>query len=137
MDKITLSIEGMTCSACSNAIDKYLKKQKGIEDSLTNLVLACTTITYNKDIISIYNKTIIILIYMHKDIILYVYKEDFIMQVKNQKVPLGIQIDADLNDRLNECARAEKRTKRAVVELALEEHFERSEALKKLHTEVK
>ena len=53
MDKITLSIEGMTCSACSNAIDKYLKKQKGIEDSLTNLVLACTTITYNKDIISI------------------------------------------------------------------------------------
>lgn len=74
---------------------------------------------------------------MHKDIILYVYKEDFIMQAKNQKVPLGIQIDADLNDRLNECARAEKRTKRAVVELALEEHFERSEALKKLHTEVK
>lgn len=53
MEKVTLSIEGMTCSACSNTIDKYLKKQKGIEDSLTNLVLACTTVTYNPDEISL------------------------------------------------------------------------------------
>ncbi len=53
MKKITLSISGMTCSACSNAIDKHLSKQKGIEDSLTNLVLACTTVTYNDEIIGI------------------------------------------------------------------------------------
>ncbi len=53
MKKTTLSIEGMTCSACSNTIDKYLKKQKGIEDSLTNLVLACTTVTYNEEIVNI------------------------------------------------------------------------------------
>ena len=53
MKKVTLSIAGMTCSACSNTIDKYLSKQKGIEDSLTNLVLSCTTVTYDEKEISI------------------------------------------------------------------------------------
>ena len=53
MKKVTLSIAGMTCSACSNTIDKYLKKQKGIEDSLTNLVLACTTVTYDEGLLNI------------------------------------------------------------------------------------
>ena len=30
MKKIILSIDGMTCSACSNGLEKYLKKQSGI-----------------------------------------------------------------------------------------------------------
>ena len=29
MKKIILSIDGMTCSACSNGLEKYLNKQNG------------------------------------------------------------------------------------------------------------
>ena len=29
MKKVTLAIDGMTCSACSNGLEKYLKKQDG------------------------------------------------------------------------------------------------------------
>ena len=47
MKKINLKIAGMTCSACSNGLEKYLKKQKGIEDVSVNLILMLATITYN------------------------------------------------------------------------------------------
>ena len=47
MKKITLKIEGMSCSACSNGLEKYLKKQKGIEDASVNLVMATANITYD------------------------------------------------------------------------------------------
>lgn len=47
MKKITLKIEGMTCSACSNGLEKYLKKQKGIEEATVNLVMATASITYD------------------------------------------------------------------------------------------
>ena len=30
MKKIVLKIGGMSCSACSNGLEKYLNKQKGI-----------------------------------------------------------------------------------------------------------
>ena len=30
MKNIILGIEGMTCSACSNGLEKYLNKQNGI-----------------------------------------------------------------------------------------------------------
>ena len=46
MKKIILKIEGMTCSACSGGLEKYLKKQKGIIDANVNLVMAIATITY-------------------------------------------------------------------------------------------
>ncbi|MBP5678249.1 MAG: copper-translocating P-type ATPase [Bacilli bacterium] len=46
MKKIILKIEGMSCSACSNGLEKYLKKQKGIEDASVNLVMATASITY-------------------------------------------------------------------------------------------
>ena len=36
----------MSCSACSNGLEKYLKKQKGIEDASVNLVMATASITY-------------------------------------------------------------------------------------------
>ena len=47
--KIVLKIDGMTCSACSNGLEKYLKRQEGIVDVNVNLILAIATITY-KDI---------------------------------------------------------------------------------------
>ena len=46
--------------------------------------------------------------------------------MQKDKIPLGVQIDAGLNNCLSECAEAEKRTRRAVVELALEAYFESS-----------
>lgn len=48
MKKIVLSIEGMTCSACSNGLEKYLKKQKGIEEVAVNLVLNNASIVYDE-----------------------------------------------------------------------------------------
>ena len=36
MKKIVLNIEGMTCSACSNGLEKYLKKQDGVIDASVN-----------------------------------------------------------------------------------------------------
>ena len=48
MKKIILSIDGMTCSACSNGLEKYLNKQKGIEKASVNLVMANATIEYNE-----------------------------------------------------------------------------------------
>lgn len=46
MKKIVLKIDGMTCSACSSGLEKYLKRQKGIIDVNVNLILAIATITY-------------------------------------------------------------------------------------------
>lgn len=48
MKKIILSINGMTCSACSNGLEKYLNKQKGIKSASVNLVMANATIEYNE-----------------------------------------------------------------------------------------
>ncbi len=46
MNKIILSIDGMTCSACSIGLEKYLNKQKGINKATVNLVLSLATIEY-------------------------------------------------------------------------------------------
>lgn len=48
MRKILLSIDGMTCSACSNGLEKYLNKQEGIEVASVNLVMANATIKYDE-----------------------------------------------------------------------------------------
>ncbi len=48
MKKITLSIDGMTCSACSNGLEKYLNKQEGILNATVNLVLSTASITYDE-----------------------------------------------------------------------------------------
>ena len=47
MKKVVLSIEGMTCSACSNGLEKYLNKQNGIINATVNLVMANATIDYD------------------------------------------------------------------------------------------
>lgn len=53
MKIIILSIGGMSCSACSNGIEKYLNKQNGIFDAKVNLVMANATITYDEKILDI------------------------------------------------------------------------------------
>lgn len=47
------------------------------------------------------------------------------MEKKDEVVNLGIQIDKSIRDMLVECAKKEKRTLRAVVEIALEEHYDK------------
>ena len=48
MKSVVLNVDGMTCSACSSGLEKYLKKQDGIYDSSVNLVLATVRIDYNE-----------------------------------------------------------------------------------------
>ncbi len=52
MKKIILSIDGMTCSACSNGLEKYLNKQNGIINSSVNLVMANATVDYDENILN-------------------------------------------------------------------------------------
>lgn len=47
MKKIILNIGGMSCSACSTGLEKYLKKQKGILSVSVNLVMAQASIEYD------------------------------------------------------------------------------------------
>lgn len=46
MKKINLKISGMTCSACSKGLEKYLSKQKGIKSVSVNLILSLASIEY-------------------------------------------------------------------------------------------
>jgi len=48
MKKILLKIEGMTCSACSNGLEKYLNKQEGIVNASVNLIMANALIEYDE-----------------------------------------------------------------------------------------
>ena len=47
MQKVILSIGGMSCSACSSGLEKYLNKQEGIINASVNLVLANALIEYD------------------------------------------------------------------------------------------
>ena len=49
MKKIILSIDGMTCSACSNGLEKYLNKQTGIKVASVNLVMGNALIEYDEE----------------------------------------------------------------------------------------
>lgn len=46
MQKVILSIGGMSCSACSSGLEKYLNKQDGIINASINLVLGQALIEY-------------------------------------------------------------------------------------------
>ncbi len=52
MKKIILSIDGMTCSACSNGLEKYLNKQNGISSASVNLVMANALVEYDEQILN-------------------------------------------------------------------------------------
>lgn len=53
MKKIILSVDGMTCSACSNGLEKYLNKQNGIYNVSVNLVMANAYIEYDEKILDV------------------------------------------------------------------------------------
>lgn len=48
MKKVILAIDGMTCSACSNGLEKYLNKQDGVTTATVNLVMNTASIEYNE-----------------------------------------------------------------------------------------
>ena len=50
MKKIILKIDGMTCSACSSSLEKYLLKQRGVNDALVNLVMSSASISYEDNV---------------------------------------------------------------------------------------
>ena len=47
MKKVLLKIEGMTCSACSSGLEKYLNRQKGIKIASVNLIMNNASIEYD------------------------------------------------------------------------------------------
>ena len=47
MKKVLLKIDGMTCSACSSGLEKYLNKQDGIHSATVNLVMNNANIEYD------------------------------------------------------------------------------------------
>jgi len=51
MTKVILKIEGMTCSACSNGLEKYLNKQDGIIYANVNLVMATALVEYDETVL--------------------------------------------------------------------------------------
>ena len=52
MKKVILKIDGMSCSACQNRVEKYLNKQDGVNASV-NLVMAQALIVYDEDKVGI------------------------------------------------------------------------------------
>lgn len=51
MQKVILSVDGMSCSACSSGLEKYLNKQDGIINASVNLVLGQALIEYEDNLI--------------------------------------------------------------------------------------
>ena len=49
MKKVILAIDGMTCSACSSGLEKYLNKQDGIKIASVNLVMNNASIEYDDE----------------------------------------------------------------------------------------
>ena len=50
MQKVILNIGGMSCSACSNGLEKYLNKQSEIISASVNLVLGQALIEYEDNL---------------------------------------------------------------------------------------
>lgn len=53
MKKVLLKIDGMTCSACSSGLEKYLNKQYGISIASVNLVMNNALIEYDEQKLSL------------------------------------------------------------------------------------
>ena len=49
MKKVLLKIGGMSCSACSIGLEKFLKKQDGISNAVVNLVMNNASIEYDEN----------------------------------------------------------------------------------------
>ena len=53
MKTVILKIGGMSCSACSNGLEKYLNKQNGIFGASVNLIMNNATIEYDEEILKL------------------------------------------------------------------------------------
>ncbi len=53
MKKVLLKIDGMTCSACSSGLEKYLNKQEGIRLATVNLVMNNASVEYDDSKLSL------------------------------------------------------------------------------------
>ncbi len=53
MKKVLLKIDGMTCTACSSGLEKYLNKQKGIKQATVNLIMNNASIEYDDNILKL------------------------------------------------------------------------------------
>lgn len=53
MKKVILKIGGMSCSACSNGLEKYLNKQNGIFGASVNLIMNNASIEYDETILKL------------------------------------------------------------------------------------
>jgi Cu+-exporting ATPase len=53
--KVILKIDGMTCSACSNGLEKYLNKQQGIQNATVNLIMNNASIEYDNNLLTLEN----------------------------------------------------------------------------------
>lgn len=53
MKKVLLKIDGMTCSACSSGLEKYLNKQEGISLATVNLVMNNASVEYDDSKLSL------------------------------------------------------------------------------------
>ena len=99
MKKIILSIDGMTCSACSNGLEKYLNKQNGIINSSVNLVMANATVDYDENIldqekIEKYVKEELNTFSFNKDTDAYKYlKETICVAIRNNNMKVGLETD--------------------------------------------
>ena len=49
MKKVLLKIDGMTCSACSSGLEKYLNKQDGVVSATVNLVMNNASVEYDEN----------------------------------------------------------------------------------------
>ncbi|WP_050613763.1 heavy metal translocating P-type ATPase [Bacillus testis] len=52
MDQAEFNINGMTCAACSNRIEKGLNKMEGVSSATVNLALETATVTYNPAVLT-------------------------------------------------------------------------------------
>ena len=52
MKKVLLKIDGMTCSACSTGLEKYLNKQDGVK-AIVNLVMNNASIEYDEKLYTV------------------------------------------------------------------------------------
>ena len=53
MKNIILKVNGMTCSACSNGLEKFLNKKNGIINANVNLVMSNVSINYDEKILNL------------------------------------------------------------------------------------
>ena len=45
-------IKGMTCAACSSAVERVTRKMDGVQESSVNLTTGIMTITYDENVVT-------------------------------------------------------------------------------------